>query len=330
MATVRQSNIELCRIISIIFVLLVHSTFYSLGDDVSYVLMLMAAAGMVGLNAFILITGYFSVTPKPTSIIHLAFICLFWAILKFGVNLYYDQEVTIDNLFFISDSNWFVPSYLILVCFAPILNTYSKSVSQKTLFWMCVLLLSLEVWFDWVPPFVHIGYIGGYSALHFLTIYLIARYIRLYGLPLWFRKWSLFIYIFSTFLVATAYYAKKNGLYMPFNIYELSNPITNISSFAFFSLFEQWNIGNSKVINHVAKSTLSILLGHVAIGFLYRSQFSYIYNQYDGLQLVVYWIIAIVTLLISIVIFDQLRIMLYKPIGANLKRVIKNNELFVS
>lgn len=77
MAIKRQSNIELCRLISILLVMVLHTTYQSLGFDVSLAINLVEGFTLIGVNVFIMITGYFSATPKKISLLNLAFICFF-------------------------------------------------------------------------------------------------------------------------------------------------------------------------------------------------------------------------------------------------------------
>lgn len=131
----RQSNIELLRLISIFLVLIVHTTFRSLGmaECSSFSLLLLAALSVVGVNVFVFITGYFSATPKKTALCQIAFICLFWGIIKIICYAFFHQQIEMKNLFFITDSNWFIPSYICLLFLAPFLNEGCKMMTQKQL-----------------------------------------------------------------------------------------------------------------------------------------------------------------------------------------------------
>ena len=129
----RQSNIELCRLVSILLVMLVHTTGQSLGHDVSFGVHLLEGFSIIGVNVFILITGYFSATPKKTSLINLAFICFFWMLVKVLCRYFFGEEVNYKYAFFITSSNWFIPSYIALLFVAPILNLFCNSVSKKVL-----------------------------------------------------------------------------------------------------------------------------------------------------------------------------------------------------
>ena len=128
MAAVRQSNMELCRIASIFCVMLVHTTFQSLGHNVPFGVMLLAGFSIIGVNVFVMLTGYFTVTPKKTSLLNLAFVCFFWMIVKIVCRYFFNPEISYKHLFFVTSSNWFVPSYIVLLFFAPMLNVFCNSI----------------------------------------------------------------------------------------------------------------------------------------------------------------------------------------------------------
>lgn len=103
-------------------------------------------------------------------------------------------------------------------------------------------------------------------------------------------------------------------------------PIVIVSSIAFFSYFEKLSF-KSALINHIAKSTLAVLLGHSAIFFLYTKQFKFLYENFKGVEVVMYWIIAVAIVFGLNIIVDQLRQLLYKPISDTLERRIKNDVI---
>ena len=325
MAATRQSNIELCRIVSIILVMLVHTTEESLGHDISLGARLLEGFSVIGVNVFVMITGYFSATPKKTSLINLIFICFFWMIIKVVFLYINDEPISYKYAFFITSSNWFIPSYIGLLFFAPILNTFCNTVSKKMLVGGVFSLLFIEIWFGWLPPYPEsgIGTKGGYSMLSFIILYLLARTIRLYGLPEWFKKFSLIIYVVLSILTGVlsylGYYAGIFVLYC--------SPFVILSSVAFLVMFEKMSL-HSKFINHIAKSTLAVLLGHTSISLLYTKQFKFLYDNFSGLKVVSYWILAVAIVFCISVLIDQIRILIYKPIENQLKLCIKNNNIF--
>jgi len=312
----RQSNIELCRLASILLVMLVHTTHQSLGNDMSLGALLLEGFSIIGVNVFILITGYFSATPKKTSLINLAFICLFWMIVKVICRYEFNQPLGIKYAFFITSSNWFIASYIGLLFLTPVLNVFCNSVSKKTLWGGVIALIIIELWFDWLPPMplVRIGAQNGYSVLSFAILYLLARAIRLYGLPQWFKRFSFMIFVVcSLILGCSAYIGTRLGYDFSGLCFSYINPIVLLSSVAFLMAFERINI-TSGFINHLAKSTLAVLLGHSAIFFLYTKQFKYLYDHFLGWQVVGYWALAIIIVFCASIAIDQIRLLLYKPI----------------
>ena len=273
METQRKSNFELCRLASIFLVMMLHTTHQSLGDDVNLGVRLLEGFSIIGVNVFILITGYFSAKPKKTSLINLAFICLFWIIVKVICRLYFGQSLSYRYAFFITSSNWFIASYIGLLFFTPVLNLFCDSVSGRTLGSVVISLLFIEMWFDWFPPHpaVKIGAQNGYSVISFSILYLLARYIRLYGLPYWFKNISLWVYVGCSLILG---FTVETGALVGYNVshlcYSYINPIVVLSSVAFLMVFEQMHF-ESRLVNHIAKSTLAVLLGHSAIFFFTRN-----------------------------------------------------------
>lgn len=330
----RQSNFELCRLASILLVMLVHTTRVTLGADVSFSIMILEGFSIIGVNVFILITGYFSTVPKKSNLINLAFICFFWVAVKVLCRYVFGESVNYKYVFFITSSNWFIASYIGLLFLTPILNNFCNSASKKMLWGMVIALLFLEIWFDWLPPtpYVRMGVQNGYSVLSFAVLYLLARAIRLYSLPNWFKKLSPLVYIGCSLVIATMMYGlvkTGHGTKGAVDwVWAYTNPLAILSSVSFLIMFEQIRI-QSKFINYIAKSTLACLLGHSAIFFLYTKQFKYLYNNFSGFQVALYWFLAIAVVFFACIAIDQMRILLYKPIEKLIKQKIKNNEIFI-
>lgn len=330
MANTRQSNIELCRIASIVLVMLVHTVGSLFGGEVSLGVDLLKAFSIIGVNVFVLITGYFSATPKKTSLINLAFICLFWMVIKVACLYITNEPISYKYAFFLTSSNWFIASYIGLLFTAPILNVFCKTVTKNVLWGGVIALLIIEIWFDLLPPHpkVSLGTQNGYSVFSFMILYLMARAIKLHGLPEWFKKISPFLYIGCSLLLgAIAYAIQLVGYHkLPSMVFAYSNPIVILSSVAFLLTFERLSI-KSSFINYISKSTLAVLLGHTSIVVLYTKQFRYLYDNFSGLQVVGYWALSIFIVFWASIAIDQIRLLLYKPIEKLMNKYIKNNEI---
>lgn len=257
--------------------MLVHTTFQSLGWDCSSPgILLLAAFSIIGVNVFVLITGFFSTEPKWISLANLMFICFFWMIIKISIRYGFGQPFRWADCFFVTKSNWFIPSYLCLLFLTPVLNAFCNSASKRVLLGVVLTLIGFEVWFDLLPPHpsVSLGSQRGYSVLSFVALYLLARFIRLFGVPHWLRKWSLSVCILcSITLAAIAIISIRSGHSATRYIYAYSNPLVILSALSFLVTFEKISIKENRVINHIAQSTLPVLLAHSAVFFFIQDSF---------------------------------------------------------
>ena len=88
----RKSNMELLRIISMFMILLLHANFYTFKapTDIgvqSFLRIATQSATIIGVNLFVLITGYFGTSFKLTKIFGLIFQVLF-AVVPVTIILY--------------------------------------------------------------------------------------------------------------------------------------------------------------------------------------------------------------------------------------------------
>lgn len=192
----RQSNIELCRILSILLVVLVHSQMTVFGvprtESIDTLLVYgLESLSIIGVNVFVLISGYFSIRLKIKNIANLLYVCFFYMTLLNILRLATDS-MELKYLFFISQSNWFIPRYIGLMILSPVLNAFCDNAGKKTFQYVVIAITLFSCYwgfllYGWWPDFHH-----GYSLIHFCILYLIARYFKLHGLGLFdnFNNWG--------------------------------------------------------------------------------------------------------------------------------------------
>ncbi len=264
----RSSNIELCRIFAILLVILYHSASWTQGDlcsiDTCYVpALFIRGFSVIGVNVFVFITGWFGILPKRSSLINLLFIVLFWGIARV-LALWGLGDLEWRALFVISSTNWFVISYLGLMLFSPILNLFIENSSQKSLKLFLYFLFAYQTWFGWFPALPHFDvFQGGYSFVSFVFIYMLARYLRIYGIPSFLLKFSVPIYLFLSLVIGlSAYYSIALDIHVVDYFFKYNNPLVILSSIAFFFTFYKLHVPYLKWVNYIATSTLSVLLIH--------------------------------------------------------------------
>ena len=236
--------------------------------------------------------------------------------------------MSIKSFLFITNSNWFITAYIGLLLFAPLINAFCEKATRKQLLGGVILIIIYELYMGFFPGFNarYTGFNGGYSCLSFIVLYLIGRFIRLYGMPDWMKRWSIWLYIACSLLLTFVMYAVLHanqekmtnhamGLLLAYN-----NPLTILSSVCFFLTFEKMNFRNN-LVNYLAKSVLGVLLVQCSsqYSFYWIKNFNYINRSFEGITLMNLWIVSILATFLFAVILDQGRIYSYDKIVKFLK-----------
>ena len=143
------------------------------------------------ISGFTLISAYFLVETTTTTkkIISFEIQLLFYSVLIFLISLFVSTDgfsVNMLKSFFpiLSNHYWYPVNYILLLIAAPWLNKIIRMFSKKELF-LVIIFLSIvsSVFFQLNPFFDSLIYLGHKSRglLWFVLLYLIAAYIKLYG-----------------------------------------------------------------------------------------------------------------------------------------------------
>lgn len=269
----RNSSIELYRIIATFAVLIVHFNGWFLGDwplpayDISNPTlfrtgqMIISAAVITCVNMFVIISGYFGIRLKLSSILKL---CIYLALIY--VPLYIVKCVSghefvladfIERCLVISYAGYFIQCYFMLMILSPVLNSFFDKYGRKSLKWI-VLFWGFEFWFDCIMKVEELGYNRGYSVIHFVLMYMIARCIRLYEDDIKrIQRWVWVLgYLLSTIVIVFSFVVGIKWCWY------YSNPIVVFSSVCTFLPFLYKTYYN-KLINWIASGTLAVYIIHV-------------------------------------------------------------------
>ncbi len=202
MKSKRQANFELLRIVAMLMIIVLHylnkgellTDYTTDRTAVNYAAHLTEAFCIVAVNCYVLLAGYFLVESawKPGRVVSLAGQILFYSVLIpvvlicTGVKPAGELSVY-DWLAYVlpveTEHYWFATSYLILYLFAPFLAAGIRKMEKKTLqIIISFLLIYYCVWKSIVPATLATDRYG-YDYGWFLCLFLVAAYIRLYGLP---------------------------------------------------------------------------------------------------------------------------------------------------
>ena len=191
---VRQSNMELLRIIAMFLVLLVHTDFFSLGapsasDCVnapvdSSLKVFFEAISIACVDIFVCLSGWFGIRPSVRGFSNFIFQCLFWLIGLYIFTLIIGtsslSKEGLKGCFALTKLNWFIKAYILLYILAPVLNAFIEKASQKDFRNVLIAFFTFEFIYGWIfsGSTQHIQ--SGYSTISFIGLYLLARYVRLY------------------------------------------------------------------------------------------------------------------------------------------------------
>lgn len=313
--SVRNSNIELARLVSILMVLVLHSNFLCLPvptelSGSALLRLTLQALCIIGVDVFVFITGWYGTRPRRVSLARLLFICLFYGLIEIGLQFYFDT-FSLRSLDILSFQSWFVADYLGLLCFTPVLNAFVASATRRQYQAVLLGLFLFQTWSDVLPGWNQ-DFLHGYSILSMMLLYLLARYARVHGLPTWIREKAGTLYLLCTaVIVLLACFFLLQGKAIN-RAYFYTSPWVILSAVACFFFFEKHPIRPSRFINHLAQSCLAILLIHTDSLYVYMKRyFVYIWNDYAGIGLALMWGLGITAVATAGILVDQLRLLLW-------------------
>lgn len=330
----RNSNLELLRIITMIFIVahhyVVNSGLTAMDGPIysnavswkSLFLLVFGAWGKTGINCFILITGYFMCTSNITCRKYLKLLCeiMFYKIAIYVLFLVFGYEtfsiVSLVKLVLpiISVEQNFTGCFLLFYLCIPFINILIKNISEKQYAYLLILLSFIYVFFGTVKIMsVDMNYVSW-----FMVIYLIAAYIRRYPKKIFdnarFWKWAMVACVFiSTFsVVACAWLGSILNRNMAYFFVTDSNTfLAVITALSAFMYFKNLKIKNSSFINTVAASAFGVLLIHANSDTMRRWLWQDVLHNvevYDTIYLVPHAILSVIVIYVVCTCIDYLRI----------------------
>lgn len=341
----RQANIELLRIIAMIMVVTLHylvkgEAAVSLTDNFSamnIVLWFIKAICIAAVNVYVLISGYFLMEAKwkISRLVNLWFQVMFYSV---GVPLVclilgtaeveqwglYDW---VNVLFPVQmEHYWFITAYVVLYLFVPVLSAGVKHLSKTQHEWLIVgLLFVFSVPKTIIPIYIPIDRYG-YDFGWFMCLFLIAAYIRLYGIPVFNRKRTAFaVYLLSVLgiwgiSVVCALLSRK-GLpltYMMDMTYCYNHLLVLVASVSLFYAFKYIRIPQGAVSNLICKIssyTLGVYLLHENLAV--RSQWQFwagIEKVRDGFGIFPHMLVTVIAVFVAGVVMDYVRDCIFKAV----------------
>lgn len=291
---IRESQFELMRIISMLFIVLYHilvhgKIFEHATGSMSLFLAFVESLILVHVNSFVLVSGYFQCKGKLKlgKAIKINNMTWFYKVVMMLVLIATSLIAKPDTIIRLHTylpidygTYWFINSYLILYLISPILNKIINSSSKKSLQKVILTLFIIISVLSTVTRDVFYNTLTGRSLCTFILLYFIGAYIRNYPISdsyfmkpfsnnakrlIYFSTYlfaaimSTFCWLGYTYLHPLGAFANEVGSILGFNHVSYASPIVIIQSIGYFLYFSTLNFKN-KFINKVSSSTLAVYL----------------------------------------------------------------------
>lgn len=329
----RNSNLELYRITVMLLIVAHHYVVNSGVLEVMYnsplennsiFLFLFGMWGKIGINCFVLITGYFmcksNITArKSLKLITEVYFYRFILYFVFAFTGYKTLEVLeIIKLLFPTTSigDNFTGCFLVFYLCIPFLNILVRNMSEKQHLRLLGLIFFTYVFMGTVPTFsVTMNYVSW-----FICLYFIASYIRLYpkaifdSTKLWGLLTTLVAVLCIVSVLCCVWLGNRIGRQMAYYFVADSNTFLavcfGVSSFLFF---KNINIKLNKIINTIASSTFGVLLIHANSDTMRRWLWQTVLNVKGAFSLstpmlIIHAVLSVLGIFTVCLIIDQIRI----------------------
>lgn len=281
MSTKRKANIELLRIVSMILILLHHYVAHGGLVDIDLISQnkfigeFLYIGGKLGVVIFVLITGYFMVNSRfrIRKLIKIYLEVLFYSFVIYIILLLSNKvEFSITNfvksLLPISYSQyWFATCYIGLYIFSPFLNKLIKHLDKNQ---HNTLILVGTITLVIIPTFTPQGDSFYSEMLYFMYLYILAAYLKKYGINFINTKSRCILLIVSMLIVIMTVSVMSTFLAQYFSIFKKgikylheSNSIPILLlALSIFELFRKMDLKENKLIFTLAKTSFSVYLIH--------------------------------------------------------------------
>ena len=337
--TVRDSNMELLRIMAMVLVMVVHANFRALpipsphnvvAHPTSALLQFLTEGlSIIAVNVFVLLSGWYGIRPKVHRFAELLFQILFFTIIGVGLSELIEPGSAInatnfwERFFMLGDGQyWFVKTYIGLYIFSPVLNAFVEKVSRREFTWFLIVFFAFQFIFGWLWE-ATTWLRAGYSLTSFMGLYLLARYIRLYPLRCWrLNRWiDMAIYLGIALALTAIMFLIKRSSGVGKIYYYYNCPLVIISAVHFMLFFSKLSI-RSRFINWLAVSAFSIYLTHSG---------TFLWTDYDGNirqwfanetrgTFILYAAAMMALVFIGSILLDKARIIIWKPFAQLIAR----------
>lgn len=212
-----------------------------------------------------------------------------------------------------------------LMVLSPALNTYVENTSRDTQKRVLIAFFFFQFYYGWLRTDNSL-FQNGFSALSFIGLYLLVRYIRLFSPRITQLNSKAYIcsYICACIVVGGIFLsailmnneAIMGGVKQRF-ILSYNNPLIIVGSISLLLAFSKLKrIGTNNCINWLAQSCFAIYLihDHPLVWKYYVNYMHQIHISYNGLLAIPFILISILSVGIACILIDKVRLFVWKKV----------------
>jgi hypothetical protein len=330
----RDSNMELLRITAMLLILLIHASYRALplpdattieaNPSSSFLQLMTRSFAIIGVNVFVMLSGWFGIRPRLSRLAELLFQILFFGLLCLTIEYLHTGHLplspveSIKTLFMLSsNSYWFLKCYIALYLISPVLNAFVEHATKRQFGIVLGSLFVFQFVFGWIIESTS-WLCKGYSLPSFMCLYLLARYLNICR-P-WFARFSrltdLSVYIGTAAIVTLTVFLMRRYFNLGGVLYFYNSPTTILSATFLLLFFSKLSL-RSRLVNWLGISVLSIYLTHSSsfTGHYYDELVRlWFYNETRPLFLL-YTALLIVGVFFGSILIDKVRLLLWRIVG---------------
>lgn len=278
----RDSNMELLRIVAMFCVMVLHADFAALGQPDADVCLaqpgvtlfryICEALSIVSVNVFVLLSGWFGIRPSWKSFFKFIFQVEFFSLGGWiiGCSMGWATWQAADflkALLLTHPLYWFIPSYVGLFLLAPVLNAYIEKASSCQLGLTILGFMLFQTVYGCLWSQDEGGQFQfGYSLISFVGLYLLAQYVRRYASRLTAMPAAAHfgLYVGLSLLVCVLGWigARYSVNGMQTRALAYSNPLVIAAALFLLLGFSRLSF-QSRVINSIASTSFAVFLIHL-------------------------------------------------------------------
>lgn len=328
----RDSNIELLRIVAALFIIAVHcnglflnplwggvNNWFSNGNAIGLSRIVVQNITVLGVDLFVLISGFYGIRSKLRSVVNLFTCLIFFYVGCYCWNCVLGHDTisttgVLENMMAFSHENWFINSYLFLMLFAPLINSFTDAVTARGLVIYTMTYIMLTLYFGDIMANQYWWYNGGYSVVTMVGVYMVGRCLskmteKLNTIHYWYLI-VVFVVLEIIMMVIRCFTSNEEAWL------HYGSPITIAAAVTLFVMFYRLPKFHNKWINWIGVSCLAPFILHTCdpmYSWISRKDISFFLNDAYPMYLLKMMLIIGGVFGLAILL-DKVRLFLFNPI----------------